>query len=136
MSSFVKQSVPAVSAQPQTQVQAPVAAVAPASAPVASTAAAAPAQNFRYPDLITFQNATKIAISEDKPIMMDYWSSSIDKTAIIGVRDNKEKLLVKSTEEYTSPIQKIFKTGTNDYIIMTENSIYLVDTGIPTRRIM
>jgi len=133
MSSFVKQSVPAVSAQPQTQVQAPVAA-APAPAPVA--AVTAPAQNFRYPDLITFQNATKIAISEDKPIMMDYWSSSIDKTAIIGVRDNKEKLLVKSTEEYTSPIQKIFKTGTNDYIIMTENSIYLVDTGIPTRRIM
>jgi 3-oxoacyl-ACP reductase-like protein len=135
MSSFVKQSVPAVSAQPQTQVQAPVAA-APSPAPVASTAAAAPAQNFRYPDLITFQNATKIAISEDKPIMMDYWSSSIDKTAIIGVRDNKEKLLVKSTEEYTSPIQKIFKTGTSDYIIMTENSIYLVDTGIPTKRIM
>lgn len=133
MSSFVKQSVPAVSSgQPQAQVQTPVASAAPA--PVA--AVAAPAQNFRYPDLITFQNATKIAISEDKPIMMDYWSSSIDKTAIIGVRDNKEKLLVKSTEEYTSPIQKIFKTGTNDYIIMTENSIYLVDTGIPTRRIM
>ncbi len=110
----------------------------PTNATVAAPAAAAPASTttFRYPDLITFQNATKIAISEDKPIMMDYWSSSIDKTAIIGVRENKEKLLVKSEEEYTSPIQKIFKTGTNDYIIMTENSIYLVDTGIPTRRIM
>ena len=91
---------------------------------------------FRYPDTITFQNAAKISIAEDKPIMMDYWSSSIDKTAIIGVRENKEKLLVKSEEEYTSPIQKIFKTGTSDYIIMTENSIYLVDTGIPTKRIM
>jgi len=91
---------------------------------------------FRFPDAITFQNAAKIAISEDKPIMMDYWTSSIDKSAIIGVRENKEKLLVKSEEEYTSPIQKIFKTGTSDYIIMTENSIYLVDTGIPTKRIM
>jgi 3-oxoacyl-ACP reductase-like protein len=135
MSSFVKQSVPAVSsAQPQVPVQTQSASAAPVAAPVAAVAASA--QNFRYPDLITFQNATKFAISEDKPIMMDYWTSSIDKTAIIGVRDNKEKLLVKSTEEYTSPIQKIFKTGTNDYIIMTENSIYLVDTGIPTRRIM
>jgi hypothetical protein len=95
-----------------------------------------PISTFRYPDIVTFQNATKIAISEDKPIMMDYWSSSIDKSAIIGVRENKEKLLVKSEEEYTSPIQKIYKTGTSDYIIMTENSIYLVDTGIPTKRIM
>jgi hypothetical protein len=97
---------------------------------------ASQAPAFRFPDAITFQNAAKIAISEDKPIMMDYWTSSIDKSAIIGVRENKEKLLVKSEEEYTSPIQKIFKTGTSDYIIMTENSIYLVDTGIPTKRIM
>jgi len=100
------------------------------------TQVSAQAPAFRFPDAITFQNAAKIAISEDKPIMMDYWTSSIDKTAIIGVRENKEKLLVKSEEEYTSPIQKIFKTGTSDYIIMTENSIYLVDTGIPTKRIM
>jgi hypothetical protein len=103
--------------------------------PPAAAAAAAVTPTIRYPDLITFQNAAKMAISEDKPIMMDYWSSSVDKSAIIGVRENKEKLLVKSNEEYTSPIQKIFKTGTSDYIIMTENSIYLVDTGIPTRRI-
>jgi hypothetical protein len=97
-------------------------------------AAALVTPTIRYPDIITFQNAAKIAISEDKPIMMDYWSSSIDKSAIIGVRENKEKLLVKSIDEYTSPIQKVFKTG-SDYIIMTENSIYLVDTGIPTKRI-
>ena len=101
-----------------------------------TTTTVATASTFRYPDIVTFQNAAKIAISEDKPIMMDYWSSSIDKSAIIGVRENKEKLLVKSEEEYTSPIQKIYKTGTSDYIIMTENSIYLVDTGIPTKRIM
>ena len=91
---------------------------------------------YRIPENTTLQHATRLSIVEDKPIMMDYWSSSIDKTAIIGVRENKEKLLVKSEEEYTSPIQKIFKTGTSDYIIMTENSIYLVDTGIPTKRIM
>ena len=113
----------------QTPQATPVAPVSPASAAVVTP-------TFRFPDIITFQNATKIAISEDKPIMMDYWSASLDKTAIIGVRENKEKLLVKSEEEYTSPIQKIFKTGTSDYIIMTENSIYIVDTSIPTKRIM
>ena len=66
--------------------------------------------------------------------MMDYWTNSLEKTVLIGVKDNKEKLLVKSEEEYTSPISKIFKVG-KEYIVVTENSIYLVDVEIPTKRI-
>ena len=93
-----------------------------------------PTEQYRLPDATTLQNISKIAISEDKPIMMDYWTASIEKKALIGVRENNEKLLVKSEEEYTSPIQKIFKVG-NDFIIMTENSIYVVDNKIPTKRI-
>jgi glycosyltransferase involved in cell wall biosynthesis len=84
----------------------------------------------------TLQHAAKLSIVEDKPIMLDYWTNSLDKTVLIGVKDNndKEKLLVKSEEEYTSPISKIFKVG-KEYIIMTENSIYIVDVSIPTKRI-
>ena len=40
-------------------------------------------------------------------------------TIIIGIRESGEKLLVKSEEEYTSPISKIYKVET-DYIIETE----------------
>ena len=40
------------------------------------------------------------------------------------MNDKGEKLLVKSDEEYTSTVAKIFKVG-DEYIIMTENSIYL-----------
>ena len=83
---------------------------------------------------MTMKHACKIAIVEDKPIILDYWSASLDQKALIGIRENKEKLLVKSEEEYTSPIVKIYKTG-NEYIIATENSIYLVDVKIPTKRI-
>ena len=90
--------------------------------------------SYRLPDATTLQNISKISISEDKPIMLDYWTASLTKKALIGVRENNEKLLVKSEEEYTSPIQKIFKVG-NDFIIMTENSIYVVDNKIPTKRI-
>jgi hypothetical protein len=92
------------------------------------------ASQYRVPELTTFTNVSKIAITEDKPIMMDYWIASIEKKALIGVRENNEKLLVKSEEEYTSPIQKIFRAG-NEYIIMTENSLYIVDNKIPTKRI-
>ena len=45
-----------------------------------------------------------------------------------------EKLLVKSEEEYTSPIGRIFGSGA-DYIIVTENSIYVVSSDIENKRI-
>ena len=90
--------------------------------------------NYRLPTDITLKHAAKLAVVEDKPIMLDYWASSLDKKALIGARDGGEKLLVKSEEEYTSSIQKFYKSGT-EYIIITENSIYIVSNEIPTRKI-
>lgn len=90
--------------------------------------------NYRLPSDVTMKHASKLAIVEDKPIMLDYWAPSLDKKALIGARENSEKLLVKSEDEYTSTIQKFYKSGT-EYIIITENSIYLVASDIPTRKI-
>ena len=89
---------------------------------------------YRLPSDTSLQHASKLAIVEDKPIMLDYWSASVDKKALVGVRESGEKLLVKSEDEYTSPISKFYKSGT-EYIIITENSIYLVSSDIPTRKI-
>ena len=80
------------------------------------------------------QHCIKMAISDDKPIMLDYYTLSLDKKVLIGVRENGEKLLVKSEDEYTSPIEKIFKVET-EYIIATENSLYIVSSAIPTKRL-
>jgi hypothetical protein len=93
-----------------------------------------PGFNYRLPSDVTLKHAAKLGIVDDKPIMLDYWTASVDKKALVGVRDNQEKLLVKSAEEYTSPIAKFYKSGT-EYIIITENSIYLVSSDIPTRKI-
>ena len=96
------------------------------------------ADSYRLPTNLCLQHAVKLAIVEDKPIMFDYWTASLDKSILIGVRetgkDKKEKLLVKSEDEYTSPIAKIFKVET-EYIIVTENSIYITSNDIPTKRI-
>ena len=43
-------------------------------------------------------------------------------------------MLVKSEEEYTSPISKIFKVET-EFIIMIENSIYIVSASIKSKKI-
>jgi hypothetical protein len=90
--------------------------------------------NYRLPSDITLKHAAKLAVVEDKPIMLDYWTASLDKKALIGAKDNGEKLLVKSEDEYTSGIAKFYKS-TTEYIIITENSIYIVSSDIPTRKI-
>ena len=105
-----------------------------AGASGASGAGASGSPSYRLPTNQTLQHASKIAIVEDKPIMMDYWVNSCDKQVLIGVRDGGEKLLVKSEDEYTSPIAKIYKVET-EFIIITENSIYLVSADIPTKKI-
>ena len=66
-------------------------------------------ENCRLPSKQTLEHATKIAIVDDKPIMMDYWKLSLEKKITIGVREDGEKLLVKNEDEYTSPISKIYK---------------------------
>ena len=90
--------------------------------------------NYRLPSGITLQHCAKLGIVEDKPIMFDYWTASCDKDVLIGVREGGEKLLVKSEEEYTSPVSKIYKVET-EYIVITENSIYIVSADIATKRI-
>jgi len=90
--------------------------------------------NYRLPSDVTLKHAAKLSIVEDKPIILDYWTSSLDKKALVGAKDSGEKLLVKSEDEYTSTIVKFYKSGT-EYIVITENSIYIVSNEIPTRKI-
>lgn len=87
------------------------------------------------PSDTTIRNAMSLAITEDKPILMDYWEDSITNACCIGVREStKEKILVKSSDAYTSCISKILKSG-DEFIVMTENSIYIVSKNIKPRKI-
>ena len=66
---------------------------------------------------------------------MDYYVDSATSKAFIGEDpDTKEKMLLKSNEEFTSLIVKIYKVS-EDFIILTENSIYVVSGKIQKRRI-
>ena len=91
-------------------------------------------QSYRMPSHTCLQHAFKLAIVEDKEVKADYWTASLDKQVIIGVKENQQKLLVKSEDEYTSPVVKIYKVET-EFIVVTENSIYLVSADIDSSRI-
>jgi hypothetical protein len=90
--------------------------------------------SYKYPSSQCLQHCVKLAIVDDRPIMMDYWTDSQESKVLIGVRESGEKLLVKSEDEYTSPISKIYKIE-GEYIIVTENSLYIVSAEISTRKI-
>ena len=99
----------------------------PAAAP---TAPAAPSPS---PQIL--MQAAKLAMQQDKAIQLDYYLDTVQGRAFLGEdTENNEKMLVKSGEEFTSLIQKIYKVQT-DFIILTENSIYIVSGNIQKRRI-
>ena len=109
-------------------------APAPTPAPAAPPASG-PAPQEILPHATTLLHAAKLSIQQDKPIQLDYYVESATGKAIIGEDpDTKEKMLVKSNEEFTSLIAKIYKVQ-EDFIIMTENSIYIVSGKVQKRRI-
>ena len=90
----------------------------------------------QVPSATVMAQAAKIAIEQDRPIYLDYYSDSVAKKCCIGVRGN-EKMLVKSDTEYTSPIASIMRIKEEaTYIVLTENSLYVVSADIPVKRIV
>lgn len=106
-------------------------AVAPPPTPAASTGGA---QEI-LPSVSVLQHAARLAIQQDKPILLDYYVETATGKAFMGEdQETKERMLVKSSDEFTSLIQKVYKV-TDDFIIVTENSIYIVSGKIQKRRI-
>ena len=101
----------------------------------ATSAATSVATVEKVPSVATLVSAAKLAIQKDMPVQFDYVVDSAEGKAFLGEdATTGEKMLVKNSEEYTSHIQKIYKAG-DDFIIMTENSIYLASSKIQKRKI-
>jgi hypothetical protein len=117
-------------AQPPTTT---VASATAASTTVATNTASTVANTL--PSAQTLVQAAKLAIQMDRAILLDYYVDTATNKAFLGEDDEaKEKMLVKSGDEFTSLIQKIYKVA-DDFIILTENSIYIVSGKIQKRRI-
>ena len=94
----------------------------------------APATPAPAPSPAALVQAAKLSMAQDNPIRLDYYAETAAGTAFMGEDgETKEKMLVKSAEEFTSLIQKTYKVG-DDYLVLTENSIYIV-TNLQKRRI-
>jgi len=79
--------------------------------------------------------AAKLAQQLDRPILLDYYADSCSGKAFVAEdQETKEKLLMKTKDEYTSLIQKLYKVG-DDYLILTENSIYIISGKVQKRKV-
>lgn len=110
------------------------------SAPTSQSASSATASSSSAPATLIpsatiLQQAAKLAIEQDRAILLDYYEQTSNGTAFLGEDpETKERILVKSKEEFTSLIKKLYKVG-DDFIILTENSIYLVSGKIQKRKV-
>ena len=112
------------------------------STPATSTSNAQPAQPATsaaatevLPAASTLLQAAKLAIEQDRAIMLDYYRQTANATAFLGEDpETKERILVKSKDEFTSLIKKLYKVG-EDFIILTENSLYVVSGKIQKRKV-
>lgn len=111
----------------------------PAPAPAPAAASAAPSATTATAEIIpsatTLLQAARLGIQQDKPIQLDYYVDTANLKAFIGEDpETKEKVLVKNREEFTSLVSKMYKVG-DDFLIMTENSIYIVSGKIQKRKV-
>lgn len=91
--------------------------------------------NTPLPSHQTLLQAAKIAIEQDRAIMLDYYVQTGNGTAFLGEDpDTKERILVKSKEEFTSLVKRLYKVN-EDFIILTENSLYVVSGKIQKRKV-
>lgn len=103
--------------------------------PATATATQAASSSELIPSANTLLQAAKIALAEDKAIMLDYFRETANGTAFLGEDpETKERILVKSKEEFTSNIKKLYRIQ-EEFIILTENSIYIVSGKIQKRKV-
>lgn len=96
----------------------------------------APVPVVEIPNAKVLEHAAKIAMEQDKPLMFDYYlETKAGGPAFLGEdKETKERILVKNAEEFTSPVKKMFKAK-DDYIIVTENSVYIVSGAVKKKEI-
>ena len=86
-------------------------------------------ENIR-PSSGTLAQASAIAIQQDKPIMLDYYTASINQKGARLVKTNEgENIIFKSNDEFTSPLKRVFKTD-QDIIALSTNSIYVLHASV------
>ena len=79
----------------------------------------------------TLLQATKLSLKTKKPICFYFYIDSL-KGKITIVSDGEDRVIFKNEDEHTSPIINTYKSE-NCYIVVTENTIYIISSETQVR---
>jgi hypothetical protein len=86
-----------------------------------------------YPTPSTMDKALKLSLKLTKPIDLYFYLDSLrDRVCIMN--DGEDMVIYKNDEELSSPILKTYKSD-DQYITVTENSIYLLSANTPIKNL-
>jgi hypothetical protein len=80
----------------------------------------------------TLSQAAKLSIKISKPICFYFYIDSCRGNATIITHEGN-KIIYKNSEEHTSPIKNTYKV-TNEYLVVTENTIYVLSASTPIQK--
>ena len=93
---------------------------------------AAPSANkLTLPDGKSLNQACKLSIKLSKPIDFYFYIDSCRGHCQIITNDGS-KILYKNNDEHTSPIKNTYAVG-NEYLVVTENTIYILSKSTPIK---
>lgn len=81
----------------------------------------------------TLEKAFKLSLKFTKPLDTYFYLDSCRGNVCI-LNDGDEMVIFKNEDEHTSPVLKIFKQD-EQFIVMTENTIYLLSANTPMRNL-
>ena len=96
-------------------------------------ASAESASKITYPTASTMDKALKLSLKLTKPIDLYFYLDSLRGRVCI-MNDGEDMVIYKNDEEMTSPILKTYKSD-EQYITITENSIYILDASTPIKSV-
>jgi hypothetical protein len=99
----------------------------------AAPATAESGNRVTYPTPSTMDKALKLSLKLTKPIDLYFYLDSLRGRVCI-MNDGEDMVIYKNDEEMTSPILKTYQSD-NQYITVTENSIYILDASTPIKSV-
>jgi hypothetical protein len=99
----------------------------------AAPATAETGSRVTYPTPSTMDKALKLSLKLTKPIDLYFYIDSLRGRVCI-MNDGEDMVIYKNDEEMTSPILKTYQSD-NQYITVTENSIYILDASTPIKSV-
>ena len=91
------------------------------------------ASNLTLPGNKTLNGAFRLSVVHGKPVCAYFYLDSMKGKVVIR-HDGDEKIIYKDEDEYSSPLEHLYKSE-NEYIAITNNTIYIISSRTEVRKI-